>query len=91
MGTLLLVEGLWVLIYCLFIFMAPGLQDLSFFLTAILVLILSAVELVVGLLCFIIFYHTVNTLAPRAPAAARLNRLYQKIHNSGKSFISKFF
>ena len=62
-GLLLLVECLWVLLYCLFVLVAQYLNDLAFFMGAILILILAAVELVVGLLCFVLYYHSSNSVS----------------------------
>jgi NADH:ubiquinone oxidoreductase subunit K len=66
-GTLLLVECLWVVLYSMFVLSARYTYELSFFMIAILILVLSAVELVVGLLCFIIYYHAFNSLSTTTP------------------------
>ena len=87
-GTLLLVECLWVILYCLFIISARYLQDLSFFMVAIIILILSAVELVIGLLCFIIYYHTFNSLTTHSNTG-KTTALYGKV-SSQRSVASRF-
>jgi uncharacterized membrane protein len=56
------------------------------------VLIVSAVELVVGLLCFILFYHTFNTFSIfEGTRAKKITAYYVKSLGSARAFMSKFF
>lgn len=88
---LLIVEGLWVLLYCLFISVAPSALELSFFMVALLILTLSAVELVLGLLCFVIFYHTVNAVLPTSGFKSKLTSFYEAGFSGAKASLRKFF
>ena len=54
--TLLGIEICWVALVTTFILAAPGFNEVSFFMYAIMILILSAVELVVGLLLFMVLH-----------------------------------
>ena len=90
MGTLLVVEALWVLLYCLFLASAPAAHEIAFFFAAVTVLILSAVELVLGLLCFIVFYHTTGAPVLRG-VHARAAAPYSKRRSAARVPARLFF
>jgi hypothetical protein len=58
---------------------------------AILILVLSAVELVLGLLCFVIFYHTTNATSLQGTSGNKLLSLYAKGFSNLKLEVKKFF
>lgn len=89
-GTLLVVEALWVVLYSLFVTVAPATHELSFFFAAVVVLILSAVELVLGLLCFIIFYHTTGASAPHRASSLAAASLSSRL-GGVRALVRTFF
>jgi NADH:ubiquinone oxidoreductase subunit K len=76
-GVILIIECLWVVLYALFITAAQYLDELSFFMVAFLILVLSAVELVIGLICFILYYNTFN-LSSITPAQRKATKVFVK-------------
>jgi NADH:ubiquinone oxidoreductase subunit K len=60
---LVVFEALWVLLFAIVVTFAPEIGELGFFLLAIICLTISAVELTLGLLVFIVYYHVTNYIS----------------------------
>lgn len=86
LGMLFIVECIWVSLYYLFIASAMLTHGLVTFFCAILILVLSAVEFIISLICFILYYNLFNTTTEGFK-----NKLsFQKYQNQNFSYISKY-